>query len=601
MAISVVAAVAVPLAISTELVRDRLERDISAWTGQDVALGTTPELTFWPVPSVTFRNVSIMSRDFPNPEPLASADSVTAEFSVISALTGSPRFTNFQLNRPVFIVRRYGNGDLSWKSDSGRIAEAAGIAVANTVAETDNKAETVVRPIPAYALGVLAINDGTIRMIDQVTGETETVHSLNGSIDWGKLGGSAQFDLTGVFRSQKAHLVVSSDKPLLLLAGSNAPVSVDLDSAPMSVSFAGTANLSRRPFLKGKLVFDTASVPKTLEWIGTDIKPGEAIGTLHVDADMTTQRDRINLDNLIIDIDDNRGIGVLDLQRTKAGAPVVAGTLAFNKLNVTSFLKAFTPLPKPGEDIATTIDTRFLRQLGLDLRLSAQTASLGPLTFTDLAAAARIDQGRAIFDVGDATAYGGSVVGKVQISEKGLDGGGEMRLSARGMDFGAIYDALKLAGPLPRGKGNLDMTLRSDYPLWATSVSDIKGSFKLVIQGGTIPSFDVNAFRTLSAKERFFSLDRVASGSLAFATADFEASFSDGLAEINKGEITTDNALIALDGVIPYSKGSLAMAGSLGPKPPPKGQEPPKNPAPTIRFFVGGSWPSPVISPVVSQ
>lgn len=403
-AVSVVAAVAVPLAISTEVVRERLERDISQWTGQDVALGTTPELTFWPVPSVTFRNVSIMSRDFPDPEPLASAESVTAEFSVISALTGSPRFTNFQFNQPVFTIRRYGNGDLSWKSDGGRIAEAAEIAVANIAAGSDNNDETVVKPIPAYELGTLTINDGTIRLIDQVTDKQEIVHSLNGTVDWGKLGGSGQFDLTGVFRGQKAHLVLSSDKPLLLLAGENAPVSVDLDSAPMTISFTGTANLSSRPFLNGKLIFDTSSVAKALQWIGTDIKPGEAIGTLHVDADMTTQRDRVNLDNLIIDIEDNRGIGVLDLQRSKEGIPIVAGTLAFNKLNITSFLKAFTPLPKPGEDIATTIDTRFLRQLGLDLRLSAQSASLGSLMLSDLAAAARIDQGRAIFDVGDATA-----------------------------------------------------------------------------------------------------------------------------------------------------------------------------------------------------
>jgi hypothetical protein len=39
---------------------------------------------------------------------------------------------------------------------------------------------------------------------------------------------------------------------------------------------------------------------------------------------------------------------------------------------------------------------------------------------SNLAAAARVDQGRANFDVGDATAYGGSLIGRIALSEKGM-------------------------------------------------------------------------------------------------------------------------------------------------------------------------------------
>ena len=94
-AVSALAAVAVPLVVSTELVRDRLERDISQWTGQYVVLGTSPKLAFWPVPSITFNHVSIMSRQSSRSEPLAVAESVTADFSVISALTGTPPLQQF--------------------------------------------------------------------------------------------------------------------------------------------------------------------------------------------------------------------------------------------------------------------------------------------------------------------------------------------------------------------------------------------------------------------------------------------------------------------------------------------------------------------------
>lgn len=608
-AISALAAVAVPLAVSTELVRDRLERDISQWTGQYVILGTSPKLAFWPVPSITFNHVSIMSRQSSRSEPLAVAESVTANFSVISALTGRPQFTNFRLNAPIFTVERGLDGHLNWQSSTGHIATAAKIAAANAAA-TESGSKAARRPVPDYSMGTFTVANGTLRFIDKPDDDVETVTALNGQINWPEMKGAGQLDMTGIFRGQRVHLTASSSQPLLLIAGGNGPLSASFGSKLMSVSFSGSAVLTLRPFFKGKLKLDTNSVQKVLQWVGTDIRPGEAIGKLHVDADLTTQRDRINLDNLIIDIDDNRGIGVLDVQLPKPRFPVVAGTLAFNKLNITSFLRAFTPLPKPGQNIATTIDTQFLHQLGLDLRLSAQSATLGSLSMSDLAAAARIDQGRASFEVGDATAYGGSVTGKVQISEKGLDGGGVVQASARNVDFGAIFGALKLSGPLPRGRGGLDLQLKSSHPLWATSSEDITGKLSLKMRNGTIPSFDLKTFRALSAKERFFDLGRAASGSLAFSSVNFQCQFADGLAEINAGEITTKDWLIDLNGVLPYSKGSLAMAGSLTPNRPAKapkdqgdsakqgGSAPPQ---PVLRFFIGGSWPSPVISPVISQ
>lgn len=614
-AVSVLAAVAVPLAVSTELVRDRLERDISQWTGQFVILGTHPQLAFWPVPSITFNQVSILSRDPAEKQPLATAKSVTADFSVISALTGKPEFTNFQFNDPVFIVKRAKDGTLNWQSDTGRIATAAKIAAANASAAADNNSKTKPQPVPNYTLGTITVVNGKLQFIDKLNDDIETIDKLNGTIDWGQLNSNAQLDMTGVFRGQNVHLTASSPKPLLLIEGVNTPFSAKFASSLLNFSFSGAATLGIHPFFNGKLVLGTKSVQKLLAWSGTDIRPGEAIGTLHIDANLTTQRDRINLDNLIIDIDDNRGIGVLDIQMPKTRFPVVAGTLAFNKLNITSFLKAFTPLPKPGDNIATTIDTRFLRQLGLDLRLSAQSASLGSLSLTNLAAAARIDQGRASFEVGDATIYGGSVTGKVQISEKGLDGGGVIQASARGIDFGAVFDALKLKGPLPRGKGSLDLQLKSAHPLWATTTDDITGSLKLSMQNGAIPSFNLGDFRKLAQKQRFFDLNRAANGSLGFSSALFQVEFSDGLAQVNKGAITTGDSLIELNGVIPYQQGSLAMAGSIGPKPPAKpaagdakkedkqqtdaAKAPPAKPP--LRFFIGGSWPSPVISPVISQ
>jgi AsmA protein len=258
-----------------------------------------------------------------------------------------------------------------------------------------------------------------------------------------------------------------------------APVEIRLVSPPLTLEFNGSGSLGPDLYASGALRLLSASVRRTLEWSGADIKPGEALGALELTAQLSAEPTRAKLDDLIVLIDANRGIGVLDVELREDTPPMIAGTLAFNSLDIASFLQAFTPLPRGGADIASTIDTRFLREIGLDLRLSAQSASFGPVVLSNLAAAARVEQGRANFDVGDATAYGGSLIGRIALSEKGIDGGLDVQLSTRNTNFGQFFDAVGLSGPLPRGTGSLDIELTSPYPTWATALTDLTGQMRL--------------------------------------------------------------------------------------------------------------------------
>lgn len=597
-----VLAVVVPLAVSTDLVRDRLERDMSAWTGHVVELGSNPQIRFLPVPRITLKNVSIRSARFPDAETLAFADSVSAEFSILSALIGNPDFFDFHFVQPVFTIERRRDGTLSWTSNAGRIAEAVAVEAARAQAEREGGAGATVPPLPSNTLGEIEIKGGTVRWIDRQSGREERLTEVTGRLDWGRIDSGVEVELDGILRGAKVAARATSRRPLLVLAGETAPLTVRFAAAPLSFTFSGRASLSATPFFRGKITLDTPSVRRALEWSGATIGPGEAIGSLAVDASLSTQVGRASLDDLILEVDGNRGIGVLDVEMSKTGVPMLAGTLAFNRLDLASFLSAFTPLPKSGDDIAATIDTRFLRQLGLDLRLSAQSATLGPLPLSDLAAAVRIDAGRAVFEVGDATAFGGTVSGKIAIAESGLEGGGEVQVSAREVDFAGVFAALGLTGPLPQGPGSLNADLRSTQPLWATSARDLKGTLKLDLAGGTVPAFDLAAFRERSSSDRFFDLGGVSGGAMPFETATFEAHFANGLAELRHGEIVAEAAVIELSGILPYTKGSLAMAGTLGAPPVPDGAgSPSPDAAPVLKFFVGGSWPSPVISPIVGN
>jgi AsmA protein len=131
------------------------------------------------------------------------------------------------------------------------------------------------------------------------------------------------------------------------------------------------------------------------------------------------------------------------------------------------------------------------------------------VVLSNLAAAARVEQGRANFDVGDATAYGGSLIGRIALSEKGIDGGLDVQLSTRNTNFGQFFDAVNLSGPLPRGTGSLDIEFTSPYPTWATALTDLTGQIRLGVDAGFVPGLDVVKFRELAATERFFDLEQL--------------------------------------------------------------------------------------------
>ena len=591
-----------PLAVSSGVVRDRLERDISAWAGHTVSLGDAPSLDFWPTPTIKLDNVEIRPSTFAEGDPILRADSIVANFNLFSAVLGAPSFSEFKLIRPTFNVELYPDATSNWSSASGELARGVAAAVARDQAAQAGEPAPAAAVIPASAaLGTVTIEDGTVRWIRDPGAEAEKLTAINGTLAWTAPTAIARANLTAIFRGEQLTLTGSTAAPLLLLGRRSAPVEFKVSSAPLNLDFTGSVSLGTDFFLSGALQLKSASVRRALEWSGADIKPGEALGALELSAKITAEQTKAKLDDLIILIDRNRGIGVLDVALREEAPPLVAGTLAFNTLDIASFLQAFTPLPLTGKDIASTIDTRFLREIGLDLRLSAQSASFGPVAMSNLAAAARVEQGRANFDVGDATAYGGSLIGRIALSEKGIDGGVKVQMSARKTNMGALFDAIGLTGPLPRGNGSLDIEVTSPYPTWATALSDLTGKIDLSVGKGVIAGLNIQKFRELAKTERFFDLDQLGEGTgFAFETARFEATIAEGEANLKTAEVIGAQQMISLSGVIPYSRSSLAIAGVLGPKPPADGAAAaaPDAALPALRFFVGGSWPRPVISPV---
>lgn len=586
LAVVFAARVGFPFLVQTDAVGGAIEESLEAWTGADLEIGQEPSFAFWPYPRVTLGNVRVLADDpdGTGAAELARIETISATFDLIGAIRGEPAFSDFELVRPVIHVGWNEAGALNWRR-SGWLTQAIdAIAAAPEGQAPELRHERI---------GSVSVEDGRI-LVHRDGEEPYRISDINGTVNWPVIRRRLEASLSGVMNGELTQWNFACDQPLALFAGRNANVRTNLSADPTTMSFSGVANLSNNAFVSGDLVLSTPSLGHLLSWQGKEIPAVDNIGRLNVEAKVTTAGYAAKLENLKLGLENAQATGVLDVSMPPEGVPQVGGTLAFDHIDLRAFLTAFSPLPDGEDGEAAGIDTAFMHQFGLDLRLSAKTADFAPFSLSDLAAGIKIENGRASFDIGDSAFMDGRLNGRVALTEQGLQGGAQLRLSLGDVEIGALVDTLKLRGPLPVGRGSADFELSTDLPLWVTRASDLSGRFRLRMGPGRLTQFNRQAFEELAARNTFFNISQAANGAFEFVRADIEAKLDRGLAELTKAVIEGNEKTLSLSGMIPYRTGSVALAGTLADR----AQQDATVVHPSVSFFVGGSWPEPVISPI---
>ncbi len=109
---------ALPLVISTTDVRPTMERMLDAWSGGKSRITGEPDIRFWPNPTLTLYGATIETTDG-TPRTLARIGSITASFSLLSALRGEPALEDIRLIEPVVTLERGADGTLNWSGRAG--------------------------------------------------------------------------------------------------------------------------------------------------------------------------------------------------------------------------------------------------------------------------------------------------------------------------------------------------------------------------------------------------------------------------------------------------------------------------------------------------
>lgn len=578
--------VAAPYLISTGFVRSGIEDALSKWTGYHAEIKGTPVLEFWPTPRITLNQVTIRQPRESGDKLLGSIESLSADFSLIDALRGRTSFHEFNLLRPNLALTRDENGLIDW-SYAGLLARAiSGVRY-------ENGAE-VLDPDLDAEIGAVTVEDGALVVTDIRTGNIYHFDSVTADIAWPRLSGAISAVVIARINGEDLKVDYASRQPLLAFAGKNAETRTSITSNLLTAHFQGIASIASISALSGNINATIPDVPSLLTWSGKSI-PG--IGTLKsasLESDIMSSGSGLRFNNLSLSLNDASATGVMDLFTQPGKRPKIGGTLAFDEMNLKPFLDAFALRLAAGEakEISTGMSEP-LQLLDVDVRLSARRAQMGLFELSDVGASMIVAGGEAKFDIGDSQFEGGEMTAHLEATKRDFDGGGKLQLSIRDADFTALAERLHLKGPLPLATGSLDLDLQSSKAIWTAGLGDVTGKLRFWTREGTIPGIDAGALRTQAAEKPFFPLSAAASGAFSFDRLNLQANFANGSAEIHDAHITGATQTLTLSGVITYQSNGLALSGSLEATDPAKAAE-----LPPLPFFVGGSWPNPVISPV---
>jgi AsmA protein len=575
LALAVVAA-SLPFVASTQLVRARITQELSERTGYRVTLGEAPDLVIWPSFKAILNDVSFRRRGADDGPPVLEAERLEARLSAWTAVLGGVELSAVTLERPVLHISRQPNGTyLPAAPGGGRFAE---------MLEDAARGEAHNHP----ALGTVRFADG--KLVDASTG-ADVATDLTGMVEWETIGSQALLNAAGVWRGEDLKVALLVEAPLKLAAGQSSAANVSFESAPLTASFAGTVGRGESMTFDGTVNVASPSVRRALEWSQAEIKPGASMGKLTLSGRASGDLQRLKLADARLSLSDNPGTGALEL--SLAGpVPSVSGTLAFETLDLGTFLAAFA---NTGDGTDRLFDLGFTDQFSLDLRLSATRARGGGAELADVAATAQVRSGFAAFDISDATALGGEIQAGFRVDRK--EGGefGEMRVSGEEIDWAMIATMAGWKRNVPAGKGSLSLVLKSPVDSWALLSGNLSGTVSAKLGPGTITDLDLTKLLSHAPGSGFFPLESIGDGSLAVDGAEFKATLGSGVAKIATAKAWTAQEMIKLDGIIPYVGRSLALSGSVSAK---EGATSTLVPDRERRFFIGGSWGSPYISPI---
>ncbi len=435
------------------------------------------------------------------------------------------------------------------------------------------------------AFEILTVRDGTVRLKSD-GGRVDTLEDVSADITVKR---KTAVRIKGSFKLAGETLTVDATLGARIGRGSSArmPLKAQVLSGPVNVSLDGRIELGHGL----QLVAPTAEVAipnvrSVARWLGHVWPSGPGLKNFSANGNAEWVGQTIAFQKGRYKIDNNEASGALTFNFGSA-RPAVAGTLAFQDVDLTPYLQAeiataVAPAPPSPKSLigslkaARDLTLPLIGVIDADLRASADTVSIGSFKAGRSAASLALRDGQLLFNLADMTMPGGGTAeGEVTI----LGGATTPNYTAHGrldsIELSELTTALAGTQML-RGKGDVRFVIKGSGRAGMDLLSRLNGQIHLDMAGGGAAVCTVMELAAMAASETGVSCKT------ATSLAPFKgmASSTNGVIAFDQVEAMSGSIRMRLDGNIDLVTSAMHLNVTTT--------------SPTSGISVGGDQPSDV-------
>lgn len=482
------------LLIPSNKIAQIAEARFEAATGRKMTLSGSVHATIWPQLGVRTGPVEIANANWSKDGPMLSAEGLRIGVDPGALIGGDIRVSKVEVLSPNILLERRKDGTGNWDFTP---PAAAGSAEPASAGEGGGMA--------AFSLDKGEISDGSLRWIDHATGERLALTGIDASLALPAFDGPASLDLTGKVKGKALKAKGRLGAFAAFLAGD--PVSTDLalslDASTMDFKGTfGTAPLSAKGALTAS-VKDPAALAAIVGQAALDLPKGLGRDTITATGDVTLGADgRVQLRGGKLTLDGN-ALSLAGTLSFPKGKPRIDAQIDAGALDLSALAGASGGAGAGGSAgskssgwSSAPFDASGLRAVDGEIALDASAIDLGTVKLGPTKAQVTIDNGRAVADLRQVSAYGGSVTGQVVANARsGFSAGAD--LSAKGI---AMRPLLSDLADYTRLDASADLTLKllASGNSQAALARSLSGSGTVAFGKGALQGLDlVGMLRTL--------------------------------------------------------------------------------------------------------
>ncbi|MAQ86393.1 MAG: AsmA family protein [Maritimibacter sp.] len=391
-----------------------------AATGREMTIAGDIRPSIYPVLGVSTGPVTIANADWSDAGPLLTADGLSLGVDLMALIGGDIHITHVAADAPEVLLEIAADGRRNWDMSDPVTAEAA---------QPDDVPETVETPggLPVFAVDEARVTAGHVVFIDHSAGRRTEVSAIDLTAHLPDFAGAADAQVSAVMNGQQIGAEVAVSQLSAFLQAGAVPVSVAATVGDNSLSFEGRGGLS--PVAAGgHLSADVAAMADLFALLD---QPAPAIPEglgrrIALDAEVTaTDQARLTLRDGTLTLDGNRLAVEADVDL--AGAkPNIVGRITGGALDLSALGggSGGGGGGATGDGAATgwptdSIDVTALHTVNADISMQAESIDLGVVTLGRTNLRTTLADGRAVTELRELGAYGGTVAGAFVVNGNG--------------------------------------------------------------------------------------------------------------------------------------------------------------------------------------